>query len=403
MSSLSPDDFTLLTDPQTEALVERHLDDDPVRLAFRLKGDREQARLVCQQVKVLQRAKAKLPSYYAARCIIPPISYEQSSSETAAGMKSYAGKLCIDLTCGLGVDAFHFSRSFDRVIAVERDPVLAEVARYNFDRLGAENITVVNASAEDFLAAYDGPEADLVYVDPARRSGGERVFLLEDCSPNVLEITSLLLQKAKTALVKLSPLFDVGEALRLFGPHVSKAEIVSIDGEVKELLVELTRSPERAEIAVSLGGGRSYRFGPEELADAPDEASGEVFGTEFLLIPDAAFYKGRLVKPLIDRVYPEQKIRLTSKNGFAFAEEKPEGFPGRVYRILDTMDYQPKKLKKELKTQGIARINILRRDFPFRSEEIKAALGIQEGGTRWFAFTEIAGKPTVFRVEPARF
>jgi len=34
----------------------------------------------------------------------------------------------LDLTCGLGVDSAHFSKSFNRVIAVERDPVTARVA-----------------------------------------------------------------------------------------------------------------------------------------------------------------------------------------------------------------------------------------------------------------------------------
>ncbi|MCD8185110.1 MAG: RsmD family RNA methyltransferase [Rikenellaceae bacterium] len=96
--------------------------------------------------------------------------------------------MCIDLTCGLGVDAFHFSRSFDRVIAVERDEVLARVARHNFELLKAHNITVENSSAEAFLSAYTGPTADLMYLDPARRSANERVFLLEECSPNILEL-----------------------------------------------------------------------------------------------------------------------------------------------------------------------------------------------------------------------
>ncbi len=368
MYNLSPDDFAVLADPQTQALVEKHLADDPVQLALQLKGDREQARLICQQIKYLQRARSKLPSFYAARCIVPPLSYEQCSSEAAAALKTYAGALCIDLTCGLGVDAVHFSRSFGRVVAVERDPALAQVARHNFERLGAGNIAVENTSAEDFLAAYDGPEADLIYLDPARRRAGERVFKIEDCDPNVLKMREMLLRKAKRVLVKLSPLFDIEEARRLFAPNVSKVEIVSIGGEVKEVLVELERAPERTQMLVTLGDGRRF----EALPDVPA-------GAEYLLAPDAAFYKARMAKP-----------------GFVFASEAPPGYPGRVYRVLEAIDFQPKKLKKRLKEAGIKRINILRKHFPHPTEAIKRMLGVAEGGTEWWAFTETRA----FRVRP---
>ena len=397
MSRLSPDDFSILSDPETAALVETHLADDPARLALRLKGDREQARLVCQQVKYLQRAKSKLPSYYAARCIVPPLAYEQCSSEAAASGKNYSGKLCIDLTGGLGVDSYHFSKHFGQVITIERDPVLASVSRHNFALLGGDNITVENTSAEEFLSRYDGPKADLIYLDPARRNEGKRVFLLEDCSPNALELLPLLLKWGERVVVKLSPLFDIDEAIRVFGPHLSLVEVVSVAGEVKELLVELMESPEPLRISVNIAGHERYLFTPE---DREERISGKLTTEDYLLIPDAAFYKGRLVGALFHRYFAEDKIIYPEKNGFAFACHLPEGFPGRAYRIEERMPYRPKQLKKWFSEQSIARVNILRRRFPFASEEIKQALRVKEGGADWLAFTEIAGENWVFRVAP---
>lgn len=402
MSSLSPDDFRLLADPGTAALVERHLADDPAQLAFRLKCSREQARLVCQQVKYLQRAKNKLPSYYSARCIILPLSYEQCSSEAAASIKTYAGKVCIDLTGGMGVDSFHFSNMFDQVITVERDAVLAEVTRHNFNLLGAKNITLEQTSAESFLADYTGPRADLIYIDPARRREGGRVFLLEDCSPNVVEILPLALEKAERVLIKLSPLFDVEEALRVFAGHVSSIGIVSVSGEVKELLVELCAGPEKTGITIHPSTGQSFSFIPNDISLPVGQTSFDPEDYSFLLIPDAAFYKGRLAQALLGKYYPEQPARMFSPNGFILAETPLQEFPGRTYRILSAEDYQPKHLKKSLKEEGIRQINILRRDFSCQSEEIKRALGVQEGGTIWIAFTKIEGKPMVFRVEPVK-
>jgi hypothetical protein len=397
MSLLSPDELNLLLAPETAALVERHLTDDPTRLALTLTGDRAQARMVCQQVKTLQRAREKLPSYHAARCVVPPLAYEQCSGETAAAMKTYTGRLCIDLTGGLGVDSLHFSRRFERVVAVERDPALAQIARHNFALLGVENVTVENSSAEAFLDAYDGPKAGLIYLDPSRRSEDRRVFRLEDCSPDVTALLPLLLRWGDRVAIKLSPLFDVDEAIRFFGPRLASVEAVSVGGEVKELLVELAESPEALQLGVRLAGGGRWLFDPSarnERATGPwDEAT-------HLLIPDAAFYKMRLVDALFRRDYPHAGIVCPEKNGFAFAGGTPEGFPGRSYRIEERMSYRPKHLKKWLAEKGIARINLLRRRFPFSSEEIKRALGVKEGGSTWLAFTAIAGENVVFRVTP---
>ena len=402
MYSLSPDDLRILADPETAALVEKHLNDDPVQLAFRLKCEREQARLVCQQIKYLQRAKTKLPTYYKARCIIPPLPYEQCSSETAAFAKSYSGQRCIDLTGGLGVDSYAFSRSFEKIVTVERDSLLSQVARHNFALLGARNIAVENNSAESFLSTYCGPEVDLIYIDPARRNEGERVFLLEDCSPNVVELMPLMLEKSKRVLIKLSPLFDVEEALRVFSGHVSKIEIVSVGGEVKELLVELAPRPDKTKISINLAGERHFSFTSGDISFSPEETSFSPEECSFLLIPDAAFYKGRLVPALLHRYYAELPAALPAPTGFAFTAKDPADFPGRIYRILGRENYQPKRLRKSLKEQGIKRINILRRHFPYKSEEIKQALNIQEGGTACFAFTEIEGKPVVLRVDPIK-
>lgn len=184
---MTTEDILLLDTPLLRQLTEENIGRDPNAVA--LDKRIAHAGLVATQVKYLQRARRKLPSYYEARAILPPLAFEQSSSEAAATRKSWRGDVCIDLTCGLGVDSFHLSRRFARVIAVERDAALARAAEINFRRLGADNITVVCTAAEEFLnkfAAADG-RADLIYADPDRRSAaGRKLVLPEDCSPDIL-------------------------------------------------------------------------------------------------------------------------------------------------------------------------------------------------------------------------
>ena len=157
---MTEQELDILAQDSSRELIERHIGEDPARAALRLGPH---AALLSTQIKYLQRAKTKLPSYHRARCIIPPLAFEQASSEAAAEAKTYEGGLCIDLTCGLGVDSLMLSRRFRRVVSLERDPVLALVARYNFERLEARNIEVICTSAETFVAEFAGT-ADLIYA-----------------------------------------------------------------------------------------------------------------------------------------------------------------------------------------------------------------------------------------------
>ena len=240
---ISCNDIQTLLRPDVREQIAVHLNDDPTKVALSL---RENGPLVATQIKYLQRARTKLPSYYAAQCILPPLSFEQASSEESASLKHYAGHTCLDLTCGLGVDTLHFSNHFDQVVTVEQSPELCEIARINFERLQTRNIRIQSATAEQFVAdLISGQKSigpiDLIYIDPARRdSQGKKVWLLEDCSPDVKRLLPSLLQLSPLVVIKASPLFDIDEAFRLFGEECS-VEIISVHGECKEVLMEIHR------------------------------------------------------------------------------------------------------------------------------------------------------------------
>ena len=156
----------------------------------------------------------------------------------------------LDLTGGLGVDSWAFSRVAERVVSYERDAVLAEAAKRNFARLGADNIEV---RCETVTPETDLPEADLIYADPARRdAAGRKVFLLEDCTPDILTLLPMMLEKAPTVLLKLSPMADLTMLVQRLGPALREIHVVELDGEVKELLCLLTRAAVPAEPEIIL-------------------------------------------------------------------------------------------------------------------------------------------------------
>ena len=417
---MTPDEIKRLFSPEVRALVERHIDSDPVQVALRVGGP--YAAEVASQIKYLQRAKRKLPSYYAARCVLSALAFEQSSSEACADFSGQGGACCIDLTCGLGVDSLGLSRCFDRVVSVERDPAVALLAASDFRLLGASGIEVVNRSAEEFIRWLEEPESaamrrvlpvagedtepafvgpvplpvDLIYVDPDRRGKqGEKRVLLEDCSPDVVTWMPRLRKLARRVMIKCSPLFDVEEAFRLFGP-ACRVEVVSEGDECKQVVVETGEGILSPTLAVrAVGRGRAeFPFIGVRSESWTEPPAWDRF--QWVILPDVALQKARVVR----RCFEGAGMWCSGENGCVFAEELPEEVVwGRALRIVSVEPYRPKELKKRLKEQGISHLTILRRNFPISNERIAAALGVKEGGAAQAIFTRTGEKLWVVRVD----
>lgn len=365
----------LLTEPVQRAIAAAR-GRDPLQVAL----DRRipHARLVATQVKYLARAERKLPTYAAAQCILPPLAFEQASSEACAAHKAITGDAVLDLTCGLGVDTLFLSRRFRRVVTLERDPVLADVARENFRRLGVGNVEVVTAAAEEYLDR-EGLRFDWVYADPDRRAAdGRRLLRIEECSPDVLALRPRIRAAAARLCLKNSPLFDVDEALRLFSD--ARVEVVSLADECKEVIVCDDGSGPLV-TATALGRG-SFAARPDaEPPAAPARFAAERY--RWLIVPDVALQKARLA-----RLHLAGRADMWSENGFAFAAEEPHGVIGRVLSIERIEPYDPRQLKRELKGRGA---EVLKRDFPLPAEELMRRLGLHAGGDLRLAFTKSGG------------
>ena len=381
---MTRDELDILMRPEVREAVERNLGRDPLQVAL----DRRvpHAREVATQVKYLNRARTKLPSLWAARCIIPPRAFEQSSSEECAAAKRIAGQTLLDLTCGLGVDAMTLARRFARVVTLERDAVLADAVRENMRRMGIDNVEVVTASAEDYLRDCR-TGFDWVYADPDRRTAeGRRAVRMEDCSPDMVALRPVLRRVSDRVAVKCSPLFDVDEAFRLFGR--CGVEAVSLRGECKEVMIYADgRTPSVAAEAVGTG-----RF---EVArdDSRAELCGGAFDPEaygWLVVPDVALQKARLtarhLRGLAD---------VWGNDSFAFARRLPEGVLGRTERIDRIEPYDAKALKRELRGRGV---DILCRDFPFSVDEVRRRTGMRSGDEVRLALCRVAGRCWTVRI-----
>ena len=375
---MSGEELDILRLQEVRQAIEENIERDPLRVA--LDSRIPHAREVATQVKYLQRARQKLKRMYEARCILPQRAFEQASSEQTAAAKRLSGGRLLDLTCGLGIDSTAMAERFESVVAIERDEVLAEVVRENLRRQGIDNVEVVTASAEEYVAACK-EQFDWIYVDPDRRTDqGRRVVRLEDCSPNVVELWPALKRISSRVAIKNSPLFDVEEAFRLFG-HCG-VEVLSLAGECKEVMI-YADGREPALAAEAVGKGR-VEFKRSEIVNWPMPEEFAAAEYSHLIIPDVALQKARLVRHALHDV-----ADVWSENSFGFARTEPRDVLGRVEEIARIEPFDMKALKRELKGVGT---DITMRDFPHPLDEVRRRTGARSGNEVRLALTKVEGR-----------
>ncbi len=378
---ITREELQILTQDSTRESIERNIERMPTDVALDKRV--EHSAIVASQVKYLQRAKSKLPSYFEARCVIPSLAFEQSSSEATAALKRIEGESLLELTCGLGVDTFHLSKRFQRVVTIERDEILAEVARENFKRLGATNIEVVNSSAEGYLDSC-AESFDWIYADPDRRSAeGTKLIRLEDCSPNMLSIKGLLEQISRVGVaIKCSPIFDVDEGFRLYDG--ADVEVVSSHDECKEVVITARGGGGQSRIIATRAEGESFEFLRSEVDNRP---SAKVFDEQiyrWLILPDVSLQKSRTAIHAL-----RGEAEMWSNNGFGFSTHEPSSRWGRVFEIVEVTDFQPKVINRRVTKRGV---EILKRDFALSQQQLTKQLKVRAGADVRLALTTIQGR-----------
>lgn len=331
---------------------------------------------ILDQIRSRQKAKNKLPSFYNNQDLIfpKPISIEQSSSEKTAIYKAsiVSGNYGVDLTGGFGVDSLYLSNSFKKFKYNELDKELYDVAVYNFQKLNSKIITS-NLEAEKLL---EQETADLIYIDPSRRKNNNRVFLLEDCSPNLLNIYNTLKERSTQILIKLSPMVDIKELYRHFGNEI-EIHCLQYQKEVKELLV-LTNKKQKL-VAANLDKDYKREFDASEI-DPEIKQSGK-----FVFLPDKLFSKlgvSNLIANEINYYQPGKNINLFFGDNLNYDPDL-----GRFFKILDKQKANKSSLKKYLQGKNYS---IVTRNYPEGSELIKNKYKVGESD-KFFAFLIRAG------------
>ncbi|MFD1506614.1 class I SAM-dependent methyltransferase [Georgenia yuyongxinii] len=398
--------LTQLLSPQGRALLAElppYVAEESLRVSTRLRERGVDAGLVAAaltQSRLRERARAKFGER-AGRMFFTVAGLEQATRQVVAAhhARRYAGagsRLVADLGCGLGGDAIALSGLGVAVLAVEADPVTADLAEANLREFPTASVRHGDALALDLAA--EG--VDAVFADPARRAGGRRIFDPTAYSPP-LDVVLALRARVPALGVKVAP----GVPYSALPPD-ARAQWVSVDGDVVE--AGLWFGPLAAEgpgrSALVLAGGAAHVLteadgaGAAGRPDAPARA-GEVRPVgAFLYEPDGAVIRAGLVARAAELL----GAGLLSEDIAYLTGDTLVATPfATAYRVLDHFPFGLKPLRAYLRARDVGVVTIKKRGTAVEPEQLRRQLGLRGTRAATIVLTRIAGRQSVLVVEPA--
>ena len=389
----------------------------------------EEFRFMVQQEEGRARLRDKLPTLVEqADWWFPPrLACEQCSSELTATYKTalirqhytHSPSLCregrggsfIDLTGGYGIDSFYLSAFATEAHYVEQDPELCRIAAHNFART-RPHLQVHNTTAEEFLRTLpdannkDNENNVLIYLDPARRdTHGGKVFRIEDCTPNIIDLLPLLQQKSTVLMIKLSPMLDITAALRSLGEGW-QVHVVAVRNEVKELLfirnslpsalnsLPSTLNPQPSTLTAANyvhDHWQTLTFTLQQEQEAQVSYWNLQHTPRYLYEPNAAILKAAAFR-FVSENYRISK--LAPNTHLYAADHLLSDFPGRVWEVIAPLTSSMlKHLPETLQEQGAS---ILTRNYPLSPDQLRKKLKLRDSATQTIIGVRVADKPTLF-------
>lgn len=387
------DTFSLLLADEGRALLASLRAYDPsqelaVATRLRREHDADLVSAALGQARLRQRAVAKFGAADAHRMFFTPNGVEQSTRASVAthrakvfaarGVRSVA-----DLCCGIGGDALALARAGIAVLAVDRDPLTAAVARANAEALGLADLIEVRCAD---VTDIDTAPYDAVFVDPARRGGRGRIFDPEAYSPPLSWAVTAALA-APFAALKIAPGIP-HEAI----PPQAEAEWISDGGDVKEAVLWFGTGVTPGAVRATLLPASADLWTAAPLAAPPVGPVGR-----YLYEPDGAVIRAHLVAEIVERcggrLIDETIAYVTSDEVYASPYTS-------AYEITDQLPFNLKKLKALLRERGVGVLTVKKRGSAVEPEEIRRRVKPAGPNSATVFLTRVAGAPTMLVGHP---
>ncbi len=379
---------TAILHPEVQQFITDNLKTDITKLI--LKGspfDSVSVQELANQIVAKQKSEHKLSSWFQTKniCYPPKISIEQTSSEITAAYKSnlVKGDSIIDITGGFGVDCFYFSKHFKEVTHCEINQGLSTIVKHNYQQLEVNNITTFSGDGLEYIKNTK-ESFDCIYIDPSRRNDIKgKVFLLDDCLPNVPENIDFLFSKTNQILIKNSPILDITSTINEL-KFVKEIHIIAVQNEVKELLFLLEKDFEKPikikTVNIRKNDLQTFDFNyKEEVASEYSKPLSYLYEPNSAILKSGGFHQ----------VSQQLNVFKLHQHSHLYTSDKLIDFPGRVFKIVNVIPYNKKKIKSFLQNN---KANITIRNFPKTVEQIRKETKIKDGGNSYLFFTTLSNK-----------
>jgi len=301
------------------------------------------------------------------------IALEQASGAVAAAHRAQRlapHGVVLELCSGFGGDTLALARAGASVVAVETDPLLADMARRNLVGAGdkgglGRRVEVRVARAED--VSLDG--FGVVYADPSRRSDNRRSTSLKALSPSIGFLSDLVGRVPATA-IKLAPASSLS-ALQDAFPG-AEMEFVSVDGELKEAVVwagDASASALRATVLNSAAAGH----GRSELTGEPGHYLPVQESGRFIAEPDPALVRSGLFSEFAAATGVEHGV-LAEQIAFLTSNTAPSTPFARYFRVIEALPYSDRAIGERLRKFGAGSVTVRCRGFPEPGDVIASRL-----------------------------
>ena len=334
--------------------------------------------LALEQALLRERARTKHPRGAELWWTGPAL--EQASSHAVASWRArrFEGPV-LDLCCSVGGDLLALP---DGSVGVDLDGARLLLARENAAVLGRA-VSLVRAD----VTRLPLPRGADVFVDPARRAGGRRVFDPRAYAPPLDTVLGWR-DGVRSLGAKLAPGLD-HDAL----PDDVEVELVSLRGEVKEAVLwagEARRGHRRS--ATLLPAGDVLL--DEPVADPRVRPPGR-----WLLEPDGAVVRAHLVAQVAALV---DGWLLDATIAYVAADARVPTPYGTWYEVLEVLPFGLKPLRERLRTYDAGPLVVKKRGTAVEPEVLRKQLKLTGSTEVTVVLTRVAGKQVAMVVRPDR-
>lgn len=361
-------------------LINDNLKADVNRLRLAHHGDSRWTDAILQ-IDCRQRVASKLPETLARfpQFTFPStLSAAQSTDDRIAAFHASmisANQRVLDMTCGMGIDAWHIALRGASVMACEMEPDTARCAADNYATF--DNIQIRCCDSTQLLRELPDDSFDSIFIDPARRGDhGQRLFALSDCQPDVVSLMPEMLRVAPRVIIKASPMLDATQTMRQL-PEAVAIQAVGTPTECKELLIECRRpstkpyTPLFAATTILADGQQSTI---ESATNNPPIVYGEPTVGQYIYEPYPSIIKMGLSADIC-RLFPVKKIAPSTH--LFISPEIVADFPGRRMQIEAVSTMNKREVRDLIKR--FPAMDITTRNFPLTPPQLSARLKIKPG------------------------